>query len=282
MTLNNFRTRVTAKDGILKIDPAIADLYSGEYRGTLTVDVTRKRPKIRFEQTLQAVQAGTLLADLADAANLEGLLEAKMTGGTRGRTTNGLVRNMRADLSFDLADGLYKGVDVWYEIRKARNRIRGKPLPERPAREETPITALGFNGRVADGLLTSDTLNAEIPFIRLNGNGVLDILKQNIDYRLNARVLSRPEFPDGDDLSDLEKLVIPLRISGSIAEPGIAVDLAELGKGAAVQELQDRLLKKLGGEDSAGADGNGEEAGAETAPESDRDALKRSLRGLFD
>ncbi len=167
--------------------------------------------------------------------------------------------------------------------------LKGKPQPAAPPDPQTQITELGFAGRLADGVLRSDRLIAEIPFIRVQGGGVFDLLQNQLDYRLQARMLSRPNFPDADDLADLEKLTIPITVRGDATDPKIGIDLEELAKDAAVQKVQDKaeekLLEKLGLSEPE-AEGSDAGEGAETEPPSERDQardlLKKGLRDLFD
>ncbi|MGI9341536.1 MAG: AsmA family protein [Gammaproteobacteria bacterium] len=287
LSMQNVVANIKARDGVVRIDPSSADVYGGRYAGKLTIDVTGDIPRVTFAQTLDAVQAGGLMNDLYDAKNLEGLMQARLDGAGSGRTTNELIRGLAGSISLDLDDAIYKGADVWYEIRKSVARLKGKPAPEAPADPQTEITELGFSGNFGDGIMRSERLLAEIPFIRIDGGGALDMLENQLDFRLRARMLSRPDFPDADDLADLEKVTIPITVTGAADDPKIGIDLQELAKDAAVQKVQDRLLKKLGldePEDDAG-DAPAEDGSNATEPateeEKPRDALKKGLRDLL-
>jgi len=281
LALQDVVATITAKNGVLRIDPSMAKVYGGTYTGTLRLDASGAVPAVRFTQRLDKVQVGGMLSDLFDAQNLSGLLQANIEGAGVGRTTEQLIKSLQGTVSLDLDDAVYAGVDVWYEIRKAVALIKGKPAPAPSAVQQTEITALGFAGKLADGTLRSERLVAEIPFIRLEGGGLVNLVDDSLDYRLNARVLSRPDFPDADDLADLQRITIPLTITGTTVDPVIGVDLAALAKDAVVQTVKDRLLKKLGlGE----PEDTGDEAAEGAEPEksdSTRDLLKKGLRGLF-
>ena len=69
-----------------------------------------------------------------------------------------------------------------------------------PGPAQTRITALQLGGTVSDGVLRTDRMIGEIPFIRLNGNGTLDLLEQGLNYRLDAKVYETPTFADGETL----------------------------------------------------------------------------------
>lgn len=286
LAMQNVVASIDARNGLIKIDPSSADVYGGRYDGSIRLDVTGDVPKIQVAQSLGAVQAGGILADLYDTENVQGLLEARLDGTGSGRTTTELIRAMKGSVALDLDDAVYKGADVWYEIRKTVARLKGKPQPEAPADPQTEITELGFAGRLADGVLQSERLIAEIPFIRVQGGGAFDLLENQLDYQLQARMLSRPDFPDADDLADLEKLTIPISVRGDANDPKIGIDLQTLAKDAAVQKAQDKLLDKLGlgePEEAEGAEAT-DTGEAEQPSEKDeaRDLLKKGLRDLFD
>lgn len=283
LTLQNVAANIDAGDGVVRIDPSSADVYGGRYEGTVRIDANGDAAKVALKQTLSQVQTGGILQDLYETENLQGLLQANIDAAGSGRTTNELMRSLKGSVVLDLDDAVYQGKDFWYEIRKAVARIKGKPAPETPADPQTQITALGFAGQLSDGVLRSDKLIAEIPFLRVQGGGALNLLENQLDYRLNAKMLSRPNFPDADDLADLERLTIPITVKGDTADPTIGVDLEELAKDAAVQKAKDKILEKLGLDepaDAADTEGNATDQGEKK--DDARDLLKKGLRDLFD
>lgn len=278
LLLENLDAQINASGGRVRLDPMTADLYGGRYSGAVTIDVRGQKPSVSFRQTVTNVQAAGLMTDLADTSNLEGVLEASFTGKGVGRTDNEIIETLAGDVSFNLANGVYKGVDVWYEIRKARALLKGKPGPTKSADPETPIEALTFTGRIDDGVLTSKTMVAQIPFMRLNGNGAVNLAEETMNFRFQASVHEKPEFPDGEDLAGLQGLMIPLTVTGAVASPSVGVDLGELVKSEATRQAKGLLLDKLGLSDSDEEDNEGAD---EPKKEDARDMLKKGLRGLF-
>jgi AsmA protein len=282
LTLQNTLAVVRARDGLIRIDPSSADVYDGRYKGQLSLDVKTDVPKLSFTQSLESVQAGGILADLYAAENLQGRLQARIEGNGRGSTADELLGGLRGSVEFDLEDAVYTGADIWYEIRRAVALAKGKAGPAVPAEPQTEITALGFAGTLEDGVLRSNRLIAEIPFIRIGGGGTFDLVQNRIDYDLQARILSRPDFPDADDLADLERITIPIEVTGDAANPRINIDLAELAKNAAVEKGKERLLKKLGLDEPDEAADNTSDATAEPdARDEARKLLKKGLSDLF-
>jgi AsmA protein len=126
-------------------------------------------------------------------------------------------------------------------------------------------------------VLKTKTLVAQIPFLRLNGSGSLNIAEENMNFRFKASVHEKPVFADGEDLASLQGLMIPLTVTGAVASPSVGVDLGELAKSEISRKAQDMLLDKLGLNDPE----DEEQEGGEPKKESTRDVLKKGLSDFF-
>ncbi len=295
---------VKAEGGRLRLHPLTADLYGGSYAGDVQLDVRGSTPKLSVDEKLSGILVGRLLSDAADMANLSGLGNVGIKATASGDTVGELLDRLQGDAAFDLQEGLYQGVDLWYEIRKARARLK---KIESPAVPETPQTELSeFAGTLnfSGGTVNNRDFIAKLPFMRLSGNGSINLLESSLDYDLLARVVETPVFADGDDLDSLKGLVLPIQIKGGIDAPKVSVDIGELAKSAAENKLKERLRKKFGlDEPESDKDGNADATAQENTaleqPASDqtssdqlsaedqlkqdaKDKVKQKLRGLFD
>ena len=81
-----------------------------------------------------------------------------------------------------------------YELRRARALFKQEeaPTPELPAK--SAFSTVSVTGVVSDGVMRSDDLFAELPFMQLSGGGSINLAEATVDYGLVARVLERPEF----------------------------------------------------------------------------------------
>lgn len=293
--LEELQATVRADGGRLRLDPLSARLYGGSYRGSIGIDAGGPQARISLDQQLDALQVGAALADLYQADNLSGALSGRISANGSGNNKQAILASLGGEVALSLADGVYRGMDLWYEISSARARLKREEPPPRPAEPQTPLNALELAGTLDKGVLRSRKLLAEIPFIRLSGSGQLNLVSQQLDYALQAQVFEAPVLADGRELKDLKGLSIPLRVRGPMDEPGVSVDLRQLAGEVATQKLKDRLLKKLGGDDEKpaaateadeAADGQPAEGGEPAAvqpekPEKPRDILKRGLRDLL-
>lgn len=272
---------VAADGGRLRLEPLAATIYGGKLRTGIRLDATGARPRLTLDQTMSGVDFGALLAALADVKNITGTMSLDLDGTASGATDDELLESLAGNLEFSLADGAYKGMDVWYEIRRARALIRRTAPPARTGPEETPINSLDLSGKLTDGTLRTDRFTAEIPFLRVSGDATVNLPKATLDSKLTALVFEKPVFGDDTSLEDLVNVRIPLKISGPVADPKVGVDLSkatkEALKEAARQTLEEKIREKLGLGKPA------EPAGGDQAapPGQQEDPVKKALDRLF-
>ena len=200
-------------------------------------------------------------------------------------------RDLDGTMAFSLADGAWEGTDVWHELRSAYALLKGRPAPEPTLPARTEFSNVRVTGPVKDGVFSNDDLLAELPFLQITGNGIVDLAAGQIDYSMQARVLEQPEFVDAAseaELNDFTEAVIPLKVTGPLADPSIQPDIEAMLRAEAKRALEkeaDKLKKKLLGDllggsgQATGDQADGEQAEEEEKPE---DALENALKKLFD
>jgi len=296
LTINGIRLAdvdVTSKaaGGRVQLEPVAAKLYGGSFGGAIRLDATGPQTRMTIDQNISSVRFGDLLTDVADVRNIAGTMSLKLDGTATGRTDDELLENLTGNLAFNLADGVYQGMDVWYEIRKAWALLKRTEAPAKPEQEQTPLNALDLTGRISNGKLRTERFNAEIPFLRVSGDTTVDLLKSSLDSKLTALVFEKPVFGDDTSLAELENVRIPLTVSGPIEDPRVRVDLSKMLKGAlketAKETIRDKLMDRLGlGKPATGTEPAGDEPppeGQEAAPaeEKKEDPVNKLLDNLF-
>jgi AsmA protein len=300
LILQNVQADFSAAAGVLRLAPLKANLYGGEYLGSLTIDATGPKAQLSMDQQISTVQIGEILKSFFATDRVSGALSMQISGSGKGNNINDLLEVLNGDFSLQLANGLYRGMDIQHEIRRARSLLKKQPPPTDPDTRETPIRSLSISGKLAEGILGSDDLAADLPGLRLTGKGGLNILKQTLDYRLNALVLRDKGTTEAAGLADLVDASIPLTIGGPMMAPKVGVDLQGLVTRAVRDTVETRarslLQEKLGGAaaESTAPDGAapktevGAPKPAETAEpekpadkESTKDLFKRGLRDLL-
>jgi len=182
----------------------------------------------------------------------------------------------------ELLDGTWEGTDVWYELRRARSLYKQEPAPEPELPPRTRFSNVTATGPVTNGVFRNDDLLAELPFMQLTGKGSVDFAAAKVDYRMTARILDKPEFAQGASEQELEEFteaVIPLRITGPLANPSIKPDVEEMLKEEVKEKITERLLDELLGGDDESEEGASDEKSRKK--KKDREKVEDLLKDLI-
>ena len=296
LTFRSIELGVTADDGRVRLHPIAARVLEGGYNGDVRIDASGAKPRLSVDERVEGVQLAALGRELFETDKLSGSLQGRFTLGGSGVNLAEIRRDLGGDVSFALSDGAFEGTDLWYQIRRARALFKQEPPPQAPAEPRTRFSTVRGTGEVAGGVLTNDDLFAELPFMRITGAGTVDLAAATLDYGLSARVLERPDFIEGAteaELAEYTEAVIPIRITGPLADPSVRPDvedmLREEVKGRIEEEkerLEKKLLERLGiGKEEEDAPADGENLAPDEQPaeeeESVEDQLKKKLKDLL-
>jgi AsmA protein len=168
--------------------------------------------------------------DLAGFDRLTGVAQLGAKLSTTAASTAGLMSGLNGELSFDVADGALKGVNLWYEIQRANALARGRAAPQRTS-ADTEFRQLKGTAVIRDGLLVNQDLVGGLPFLGLTGRGEVNLVEAALDYRLNATVIREAIDEATGERSELAGASLPLRLSGSLDSPSVSVDIGGLARG---------------------------------------------------
>ncbi|MEM8983523.1 MAG: AsmA family protein [Pseudomonadota bacterium] len=295
LQFNDIDVGINLAGGALRLNPIKANLFEGSYSGDIRIDASRSTPRLSLNETVADVQLEPLFVAMFDTENLTGTIDGRFQLAGTGNNLGSIRETLGGDIAFALADGELAGTDLWYQIRRAKALFDQEAPPETPANPSTPFSDIRATAKVADGVLSNNDFTAALPFLQLTGAGEVDLAQSVVNYTMNARVLERPDFAGAtaEELDEYTEAVIPLKITGSLAEPSIAPDIAGLAKARVQQEidkkkdeLTNKLLDKLGiaGDEAANdADGAAGETAADGEPVDAEELLKQKAEEkLFD
>ena len=180
--------------------------------------------------------------------NITGSMNGNFTLTGRGNDLDKLQRSLAGNMSFELKDGTYEGMDVWYELRRARALLKEETPPEPVLPAKTRFSSVTATGVVTAGVMRNDDFVADLPFMQLTGKGNVDIPEGTVDYNLSARVYKKPEALEGatqEEIDDFTKTVIPMKITGTLTSPKVRPDVEELLRQRVEEEIEDKLKDKL-------------------------------------
>lgn len=250
IVFQNIDLGLNSSKGKMRIFPISSELFGGTYKGDVRIDVSADTPTLSFNEKIAGVDLAQIAKAMFDQDNVTGLIDGSFALSGRGNDTVAMQKNLSGTMALELRDGAYEGTDVWHELRKARALLKGETPPQPKLPAKTEFSSVRVTGVVTDGIMRSDDLFAELPFMQLTGGGKVDIPAATVDYSLTARVLERPELLHGatpEEIDEFTEAEIPLRISGPMASPKIEPDLEKLLMDKVEDEIKDKLKDKLKG-----------------------------------
>jgi AsmA protein len=255
MKFENAKLGIRAANGDMRLHPISAGFFGGNYDGDVRINASGNTPVLSVNENVRNVDLGALAMAMFGQENVTGSINGAFKLNGRGNDLAAIQRSLNGNMSMELLDGAWEGTDLWYELRRARAMYKKEPAPEPELPARTEFSTVKATGPVTDGVFHNDDLLAELPFMQLTGKGSVDFAAAEIDYRLSARILESPEFAQGataEELDEFTEAVIPLRITGPLADPSIKPDIEDMLKEEVKKEAKKKLFDRLlGGDDEA-------------------------------
>lgn len=249
LKLEQLKAQLRAKGGDIRLEPMSAELYQGNYAGAVRLDARGSEPVINLNQRLSGVQSGPLLQDLIGEPKILGNGNVIVSGTMRGHDGDAMLRSLDGEASFQFTDGAINGINIARSIRMAQARLTGQSLSEEQRQDQrTDFSALGGTLVFKNGVGRNDDLSLQSPLMRITGKGELNLPAQQVDYLLTVNLVGTLAGQGGEELEQLKRIPIPLRIRGPFADPGVTVDLAEAlrqSQGEKIKEVEEKAKARL-------------------------------------
>ena len=283
--LDGFRLHLKAQDGVLQADPVTASLYEGRLTASVGLDVNSAIPTLTLNSDLTGIQAEPLLKDMTGKARLRGKGNFTAALSAAGTSFDAMKRSLDGRMTMEFTEGAIAGFNLGRTLRRWKQFNKGRiiDLEETAATDFTEFTG---NPVAKDGIIRMDDLALKAPAFRLQGTGVLaDLHTNTIDYQARATVVYTAKGAGGKELTELEGLELPLKVSGSLDNPKIRLDWEDILSGLLLNKVLDVLDLPLPGTGEPGAAEKDEEtdgdSGFDPVKEFLKEGLKEGLKGIF-
>jgi AsmA protein len=271
LTLTNAAFGLAAANGTLRLKPS-ASLYGGTYGGDITVTVQDAGARIAVNQQIDDVDLVPLGRDLLGSADVAGIGDVKLDLVATGSNLGEVRRGMDGTVSFNVTNGALEGLDLWYELRRARARLDGADLPARgDAARRTTFSSLSASGSVEDALLTNRDLKGVLDFMTITGTGTVNLLDDMINFDLQATFVDGPVLQSDPEMVKYAGQSLPLRATGTLDAPSILPDFKAVVR-ARVSNQVNQAVDEQRTEVQQRVDEKKDEA---------RDRVRSRLRGLL-
>ncbi len=245
LEFTNVRLPLDARGGVTRLGPTSAQLFGGNYAGNTVLDARPARARLSMDERVSGVDIGAIMKATFDSTRLAGRADATVTLTGTGNTDTAILKSLSGKTTFDIKEGALNGIDLWYELRRARALWKREPPPQRPAGPvRTAFNVFKGSALLDSGVVKNDDLRIESDFVRAGGRGSLNLDTQTIDYRVVAEVYRIPPEGAGAEMGDLKAAEIPMTITGTLAEPKVRPDLGALVKQQVKEKVNEEIEQK--------------------------------------
>jgi len=236
LDFQNLRLTLTAKDRVLHVFPALAQIDGGSYSGDVTLDRSGAMPVLSIDEHLRDIDVGRLLAATSSKGRMSGRGTVNLKATARGTGMPSMMRTLDGHFDANLAGGALEGLDLDYELGRARAFIHHDPDPMKSNPPRTKFDEFRLSAQITNGVAVTKDLSIASPMLRVTGRGSTNLVNKGIDLNLLASLMESP----GASIAD-----VPLKLTGTFANPTVRPDLDAFAKGQMKQKLED-LLEKNG------------------------------------
>ena len=275
LRLSNVKARLALERGSLRVTPMTADFYDGKLAGSFLLTTGEQIPRMSLKQTMSGVNVALLLHDLSDVDLMTGTAGLDIDVSAKGRSSDQMIADLDGLIGFKVQDGVLRRVNITWELQRALALIKRRSVPPRES-DETAFRNISGQGVISDGILRNDDLVIAAPGLELTGAGAIDLNQEAVDYNLIAQVPKGAHATEAG-LDDLVGKRIPVKISGSLDDPSVGLDLGKL-IGA---EVGDFLIRQLGLGKDKDEEGKDEDSNDGEEKDDGKNLLEDALKDLF-
>ncbi|MCK6425815.1 MAG: AsmA family protein [Burkholderiaceae bacterium] len=291
--LKDLVAQAVLEDGRLQIAPLRLRTWDGTLDARLEADAGTgpARQRLALQASAQDILIQALLKDVAGRELLEGRGRLTLDLATGGASVKALERGLNGSAALQLRDGAVQGINLAQRLREVKAALSLKQDAVEAARrsEKTDFSELSASFRVRDGVAENRDLSLKSPFLRLGGEGRVDLPQRRLDYTARSTVAATSKGQGGAELDALRGVTVPVRLSGPLEAPTWRIVWSEVAVGAAGNLVKDQLrdkleakaAEKLGLKASDAASAPLKEQLRDAAKDKAREAMQKKLEGLL-
>jgi len=232
LKMSNINAKVNAKQGLIIIDPANAQLYKGKYKGRITLNAKQATPTMKMRHELVGMRSEGLLFDLFQDRYISGGTKMVTELNSSGNSIDALLKNLNGNTSIAFNDGTIRDSNFAEKVSLAVKAFEKKELKD--GKSVVKFTGLSGDFKTTNGVFATKNLSLLAPYFNIKGSGTADVASQKLDMKLRI----------GPNKQDPKRpLFAPIRITGTFANPKFSLDMADLVKALAAQDLEKAKLK---------------------------------------
>lgn len=287
LTINDIKSAIIAKSGLIKVNDFSGKLYEGSFGANVTLDARSNNPKWTIGSKVINVQTLPLLTDLAEVDMLAGGANLNFDLTTTGNRISALRNNAKGEVSFNLDKGEFTQMNLTHMACQGIALANMESLTTDDWGPSTPFDDMKGTFKIDGNTLTNTDLVAVLIGMRLDGSGTVNLATSMLDYRAGLHIVGEVHRDPACRVSKtVQHIVIPVECSGNFSEDPAGLcsfdgsrfgdSLKDIARGAAKAKAQDEVDRA---KDKASEKIKGRLE--EKLGEEDSDKVKDALRDLF-
>jgi len=225
---------ITAKDGLVQLDPLNIALYQGTINGTATINVKSDSPATKVQLAVDKLQVAPLLRDALEKDFLEGTLQAQINMTMRGDGAASIKQSLNGTGDLNVTDGAIIGVDLNAIISDPKSALSSSQETE----ARTPISELTAPFTMKNGLFRTTGTSIKSDRFNLLATGTADLVAEKLDFQLDSTLVKTKVRKDGTTKVRKRK-AIPVNVTGTFDKPKFSADMQGLGEDQLFKALED-------------------------------------------
>jgi AsmA protein len=244
ITLNENQLSLLLKEGNALLTLEKFNAYQGKGIGVVKLTTAKKPYKLQSQFELKDIQANPLLKDAVGFDKLLGKGLVNWNISTQGLSQHDFIHALDGKIGLNLSDGAVKGVNLAALARSAEGLLSGDMSKVSldhnfDDAQATDFASLMANFNFTKGVGNTTDLALVNPFIRVNGQGVLDLANTDIDFKIQTKLIASA---DGQQASNQKSgVTIPIKITGPFHNTKIKADISSVTLDTIKEKLTDKL-----------------------------------------
>jgi AsmA protein len=201
-----------------------SDLYGGQGKGELTIDMTQQTPQLALRLDVLDVNVLQILTDAANFSYVDGRGTANFDVKSTGDSPLAIVSGLEGTTSFLFRDGELRGLNVPGMLRSVLETILSGWQTK--ASDSTKFSTFSASFRIKDGQARTEDVRFAGPLVRITATGTANLIDQTMDFRLEPKLVASAGGQGSG--ADGAGIGVPVLAKGRWSNPQIYADLPDI------------------------------------------------------
>ena len=268
VTLENIGIKAVNTNGLSDIAVNVPNFFDGTAEVDIDINASRHDPRWEINPNLEGANTQAVMAWMEQNLNWAAPLLFNGKFNMTGNTTNDLIGSMKGTAKFDGGQGkidisaIKRNAETLSKLASSAGANVLPELQDAVAKVAAWPDVLDYSKLVGDWTVngTQQTMDFALDNLGITANGIVDAVTEKIDMKAELTFNDDPDLHSFDMPSALQGIPIPLRCTGTMAEPECGLDqgaaqqiVASILRSGAGDKIGDLLDDKLGDKVPEGA-----------------------------